>query len=371
MLEHSHRLPSRVARWALVCLASIAWPAPYADAARGAVAATPTPPAPITEPIEVNTSPDAFDWWIAGAQMLASLAALAGLLFLASQVKRAKEQISDARDAAKAERALAFQQRFTSREFSRIVSPVLAFFNTTDAADCVDKVRGEVTSPHAEDPCLPRTPRHPGAPHACINDVAHVLSFFEDLGTAHDEELINRDVLRLSFGNAPVQIFMAAWWYIAWEREGGLGTDTSLYLEFEKLVRWLLANEPEFSEFTPNLAARLIVLPRDERGASWATWELCRDLSHALSEYRAPTPETHVAAAAAAVEKVVGEPADGVADSLFGAVIPVPPGLDVDPVAWAEEREHARRLQDLLAGLDPHVIAVIIGELKGSPSPAR
>jgi hypothetical protein len=367
MLERLRRSSGRVACSALVCIASLAW---TADAVGATPTPTPTSAAAVTEPVEVNTNPDAIDWSVAAAQVLASLAALAALLFLASQVKRAKEQISHTREAAKAERALAFQERYTSREFSRMVSPVLAFFTTTDAADCVDKIRGEVTAPHAEAKCLPRTPRNPDAPHACINDLAHVLSFFEDLGTAHDKELINRDVLLLSFGNAPVQIFMAAWWYIAWERGGGLGTDTKLHLEFENLVRWLIEAEAEFAEMTPNVAARLMVLPHDDQVANWSTWQLCRDLSNAFSNYPAPTPETHVAAVTAAVEKVVGEPAYDDAESLFGDVIPVPPGLDVDPEAWSDERERAQRLQRLLAGRDPQKVALLVAELNGAVAPA-
>src|SRR4051794_30871221 len=116
-----------------------------------------TTPVQIEQPVRVDNVHDLLDWLVAAAQIVASLSALAALIFLALQVK-------GARDDANAQRALAFQEKYTSREFSRIVSPVLAYLRVDGAADCIDKIRAHRTAAHAEAKCLLRTPRDAAAP---------------------------------------------------------------------------------------------------------------------------------------------------------------------------------------------------------------
>ena len=315
-----------------------------------------TEPVRVAGPVEIDNPRDAMDWAVNGAQVLATLAALAALLFLARQV-------AGARSDADSQRALAFQERYTSREFSRIISPLLAFFAVDDAADCVDKIRAEMTSPHAEAQILPRTPRDPSAPQACVNDIQHVMAFFEDLGTAHEKKLLNRDVVLLSFGNTIVQMFMVAWWYVCWERGGRPGDEMKMYLEFERLALWLMKKEEQFASFEPNPHVRLLVLPRDGRHAGWGTWEVCRDLSKALSEYLNGGGVTDIAAVRTRVGQIIETLLPKAGDDLFDTVIAIPPRVDVEAKVWAKQRDEAALILDQLGGLDARQARMLVDQL--------
>ena len=189
-----------------------------------------------------------------------------------------------------------------------------------------------------------------------MNDVDHVLGFFEDLGTARNCALLDDEVFVRSFGHAPVQIFMEAWWYICWARHGELGHESRIFGEFEKMVRWLRATA-SFAD-TPNPAIRLLVLPSDPETAGWGAWNLCRDLSKALSEYPAMGTQSVREGVGATIRPLVATGATG----LFSEVVAVPP-LDVGTEDWTTELEEATRLLDHLQKLDPSGVRTLIQRL--------
>jgi hypothetical protein len=357
MLEDRVLQTTRVAR-AATAFGIVLWSAIllYPGTARSA-------PVTIEQPVKIDNVHDTLDVLVAGAQIVASLAALVALLFLARQVK-------GARDDNNAQRALSFQERFTSREFSRIVSPVLAYFRVTGASDCVAKIKGEMTAPHAEAPCLPRTPRDLNAPRPCLNDVSHVLGFFEDVGTAHGRKLVDRHVLLHSFGGNAVQVLMAAWWYIAWLRDNDLSGETKLFDEFQCLVKWLLEREKEFGVFDPAGASCILVLPNNGKHAGDGVWDVCAKLSDALTRCRGRRSERSVEHVRRQVAGVVDTLMPKVGVELFESVIIVPPGLDFEARPWKKERVSAEAIHDLITGLDARQARALALKLEQLPVPA-
>jgi hypothetical protein len=232
--------------------------------------------AQVREPVEIDDPKGFLDVLVVLAQVIAALVALATLLLLYRQVLAAKEQIvalnkqiEDAGKNAKIERSLAFQQRFTGREFRTGGSLFTAYLDVDDARDAVEKIRAWQTAPHAEDPSLPRSPRDPGAPCPSKNEILQVLDFFEDLGTAFNAEQIAQEELVKSFGSTPVEIYTIGWWFLCWRRRGAPVAETELYEEFAQLVTTIRAKKPDLLEEKPKSSVRLLAIPSGTNGWEW------------------------------------------------------------------------------------------------------
>jgi hypothetical protein len=341
--------------------------AAWCDPALGADDATPVR---IDGRVETDNHPDLFDWIVAVVQGGATMAAVVGLLLLRRQVRAAKDQIaaaeiqiSGARDDANAQRSLAFQEQYTGRDFRKVASLCLAYLDAEDAADCIQKIRAAASSPYAECPCLPRSPRDASAPQPCVNDIEQVFGFFEALGTAHNAGLVEKEVLLRSFGSVPVQMFTTGWWHISLVRGGRMLPDTDYYSEFEGLVRWLREQDEELLTMEPNPSVRLLALPLDAERAEWGDWDICERLSKAMSDRLAAdraarTTEVlvEIGCTAAPFPRIEGV-------ELVGRVIAVAPRLDMPVEAWRGELDDADTIVRRLRGVDADGIEAVISAL--------
>ena len=158
----------------------------------------------LDQPVRVEDEKDALDNWVAVAQIITA----AGVPFLAWQ-------ILGARGEGRRQRTRGFQERYLEREFQKTASLTVAYLDATDVEDCVEKVRAYARRGYVADPCLPRTPRarDGDVPNPSALDVAQVMGFFEDFGTAYNRRDLDREVVRDSFSRTPVQIFSIGWWY--------------------------------------------------------------------------------------------------------------------------------------------------------------
>jgi hypothetical protein len=317
--------------------------------------------AQVQEPIEVDDPKDVIDFVVAGV-------ALATVVFLYLQVRAAKQQIEalnkqikETSDDAKIERSLAFQQRFTGREFRTGGSLFVAYLDVDDARDAVEKIRAWQIAPHAEDPSLPRSPRDPGAPSPSKNEILQVLDFFEELGTAFNADQIAQDELVKSFGSTPVQIYTGAWWFLCWRRRGVPIDETKLYDEFAELVCRIRKETPHLLDEKPTSSVRLLAFPSGNNG--WE-WRACAEFSELLSRRLDEHPEL-------TLERVVGDaiccaasvPRVGEAE-LFAQVIAVPADIAPDTEDWRHQREAANRLKHQLRGRDHRALEQIMRNLE-------
>lgn len=322
----------------------------------------------IDGPVQVDNVPDGFDIVIGIAQIIAAVVALVGIPLLIrsvghtrDQVTYAKEQISHARADAQFQRALMYQDHYTSREFRAIASRMLAYVDADDAADAVVKLRAWELAGHAEAACLPRSPRDPRAPQPCKNDVLQVLGFFEVLGTSFNSKQIDRDVLERSFGTIPTQILCTAWWHLCWLRDGRMRDETQLYVQFQDLVTALRRDREDLQEMTPNAKIRLLALP--PAGAQASTWRLAAQLSSALSARLAAGDSCARVLTDVRCAKL-GIRVDAAARAgLISQVILVPPTIDVTARDWAAQRRAADQLVEPLGALDASELQRLVAKL--------
>jgi hypothetical protein len=312
--------------------------------------------AQVQGPIEIDDRKDAIDLVVGLAQVLGALVALTTLLFLLLQVRAAKEQIGllnaqteQAREEARIERSLSFQERFTGREFRTSGSLFMAFLDVDDARDAVEKIEAWQLAAHAEENALPRSPRDSAAPSPSKNDILQVLDFFEALGTAFNSKQIAQDALMKSFGSTPVQLYNEAWWFLCWRRRGRPTDETELYREFDRLVRRIRHEDPDLARYRPNAGVRLLAYPHgDDR---W-DWDVCAEFSDLMSRRLVEHPGLtlgHVVGDALCCAASL--PRDEEA-ALFADVIAVPPEVAPSFEDWRDQREAATRLRERLRGLD-------------------
>jgi hypothetical protein len=118
-----------------------------------------------------------------------------------------------------------------------------------------------------------------------VNDVAHLLAFFEDFGTAYNHDELVKDVVMDSFAVIPLQFFMTSWWFVCWRRKGEPLSDEAVGAQFEKLVRDLRRRSPAVGDrYLEELRGGILCLPRPSRHAAAGRWEESRRLSALLTK---------------------------------------------------------------------------------------
>lgn len=83
--------------------------------------------------------------------------------------------------------------------------------------DCVRKIASWVHAPDSESRCLLAT--RPDDPMASKNDVYHVLSVMENLGTKYNRGFVDREWVERMIGPVAVNMFASCLWFIAFVRE--------------------------------------------------------------------------------------------------------------------------------------------------------
>jgi hypothetical protein len=287
-------------------------------------------------------------------QFVAVAVAALGLWFLYRQVRLANaasreanaqthqltEQNEIARGDAKRQRTVAFQEHYTHVDFLAVLARVLAFLDTTDARDAVQKIHAWEVAAHGELACLPRTPRDPSAPMASRIEVNYVFGFYENIGAAYQLGQLDVDAFELTFGPDPANVFVLAWWWVCWRRGGRLrpvGRQT-VFAGLEDLVRWSHQKDPSF-DLTPNPEIRLLALP-DSTYADAPTWDVCGRLSQAVGAF--PLQTLAIAPA---------RPPSGGAGGVVDRIVAVPGDLGLDPSGWLRQIKLAGALEEALRPL--------------------
>jgi hypothetical protein len=131
----------------------------------------------VTDRVTTDSDRDLLDIAVGAAQLLTAAVALIGVPLLLVQVRSGAQAQRDQRIALEAQRdslelqrkdqrsqrTRGFQEHCSSRSFLENASLGLSFLMTQSgdgwAADCVRKIEAWETRSHAEEECLPRTPR--------------------------------------------------------------------------------------------------------------------------------------------------------------------------------------------------------------------
>jgi hypothetical protein len=183
----------------------------------------------LPDPIRTDDQKSWLDNGAAIAQVLAAVAALLGLPFIAAQLLYARH---DSRMQTTAE----LLARWEAREFRTVQSRVTAFLAVEDAAQCVDKLLAWEGVAHSEAAELPRGTGPGTAPKPSQNDVDQIRNFFEDVAIRYNEGEIVREPVVSSIGHAAVREYVKALWLTHYERGGLSGTVYPLYREWEVMV---------------------------------------------------------------------------------------------------------------------------------------
>jgi hypothetical protein len=276
----------------------------YAAPAQGQARRAPQPPTEVrvTDKVRTESDRDVLDIAVGVAQLVTAAVALIGIPLLIRQVRSAADAQRDQRDALEAQRdsveqqrkdqrsqrTRGFQEHCSSRDFLEKASLGLSFLTTEGgdgwAADCVAKVQAWETRSHAEEECLPRTPRDDAAPQARVNDISHLMAFFEDFGAAYNHDELEKDVVIDSFAVIPLQFFMTSWWFVCWRRKGEPFSEAAVAAQFEKLVRDMRRLSPVVGDrYLDELRGGILCLPRPSRHAAAERWEEGRRLSTLLT----------------------------------------------------------------------------------------
>ncbi len=311
------------------------------------------------EAFTVRTDPvrDWTDFVIVFGQLGAMAVAVCGLLFLAKQVRLAREATDaanrlseEARDAEIRRRTADLHDHLMSPPFMAMNSRVIAFLDVENARDAVSKVRAWREAPHSDAACLPRSPRV-DAPMASKNDVNHVLGFFETMGA--QKNLLDMETITRSFGPNPGYLFAVGWWYICWRREGKLRSPTAgaTYCEFEDLIRVLFHHKPGFRDIcVPDASVRFLVLPSPDVTDD-ASWDLCAGLSESLSQSLDP------------LNCLAGLPtSSAVPRPIVGRVVAVPADLSFNLLGWGMLVDSAEELEARMQRMDPAQLAALVAD---------
>jgi hypothetical protein len=257
--------------------------------------ATPANSVTLPDPVRTDDQKDWLDKGAAIAQVLAALAALLALPFIAAQLLYGRH---DSRMQHTAE----LLARWEAREFRKVQSRVTAFLKVEDAAECVDKLLAWERVSHSEAAELPRGTGPSDAPQPSQNDVDQIRNFFEDVAIRYNEGEIVREPVVSSIGNAAVQEYVKSLWLTHYERGGLSGKTIPLYREWEVMVEDLRQGpdlKPQFPwrkpapttqeaitylaglDTTPRVG--LVCLPPDD---SAEAHELAKRVSMALQDSR-------------------------------------------------------------------------------------
>ena len=202
-------------------------------------------------------------------------------------------QISEQRRAARRERARGFQERYQSDTFDTSARRMIGCMEVMDAEDCIDVIRECSNRPDAAARVLP----WPDAPSkASVQDVDKTLNLFEEMGAAYKLGQMDRKTLLQSFSFPTIQVFVKAWWWICWERDGRLarqaenGVTEETYVEYQDMVLALRKENPSLArhgELQPNERVRALCLPKGSKGRvdDDEAWAASRRLSLSLSDF--------------------------------------------------------------------------------------
>jgi hypothetical protein len=167
---------------------------------------------------------DAVDWLVAGAQVLGIGAAAIAAFMAYRQLRENAEQ-------ARTQRSLAFLQRYSEgKEFRTLTGPVSNYLKATGPAECVTRIQAWQTVKDGQTDGLPA-----GSGTISRNGVRLLLDFFEELGAAYNQRLLQTDVLSRTIGPLPASLLAEGWWFFLWRRHDS-GSDRT-YRELEVMAR--------------------------------------------------------------------------------------------------------------------------------------
>jgi hypothetical protein len=301
------------------------------------------------------------------------LAPVVGIALAAIAAWVAYRQFKHARREAHIARTLAFLEQMQDDAFQSKASLCMSYIDVEEdheigiVADCVEKIQAWELAAYAGEKSLPRSPRAAAdskAPSASINDVLAVFSFLERLGESYNQGLLDTPTIHRVISRNPIQIFITAWWFVVWQREGEL-TDL-LYRELETFVL-SMRSHPDLRDLDrktassqPHARIRVLVLP--DRRADSQSWELCVHLSERLSRRAEAALLTigQLLDVVAGLVKADGTPGAGPTGTpVVHRVLAVPRSIEVRCSAWAFEERAARDLCDVLADLSPRRLAAL------------
>jgi hypothetical protein len=297
--------------------------------------------------VQTNQQHGTLDNVLTWAQIVGVAFALGGLVYLARYTAATRKLNQITLADSKIHRTVTFQDHYTRPDFAAVASRVKAFLICQDADDALQKIRAFLRAPHAEKSCLPRTPRDPTAPMANRLDIQTVFGFYENVGAAEQLDQLNDDAFYRTFGPVPAELFSTAWWFVCWIRDGAFRPSgrEMVFSEFEDLVRRTFEREPRFrQELKPNPDIRMLVVPADKDDD---VWELCGNLSRALSNALRANPESLAPILALAP----GQPDPA---AVVSRVIAVPSDLGLDEDQWREFVEKASTLEKHLRAMTRH-----------------
>jgi hypothetical protein len=365
-------------------------------------------PVRIDGPVRTDSSRDAFS-------ILVGVVTVVGVPLLLYQIRSARQE-------GRSQRTRAIQERYFSREWQTTAGLTLAFLTVDNSGDCVDKIQAWHARSHAEQACLPRTPkRDPKAPRPSVRDVQLIMEFFEDLGTAYNRREIVRGVVHDSFCTPPIQIFTTGWWYICWRRKGrllGEGAEDrwtslkrvarsikpqsgerlgswlkravypntwlrggrwernrgeGLWAQFEQTTRSLREHNHQLKDtFVWESPFWILCLPSDEQSATTDDWDTSRRLSGAMN-----SAAKNMTDLALRIDETSLTMTEQLSDGTSRwRVLLVPQSVDTAPdELWKAQRNDAERIACWLAcATRDHTIDEVIAELvelgKGDGRPA-
>lgn len=164
---------------------------------------------------------------------------LLGLFFVVRQLQQTRAE-------GRSERTAVLFERFQAREYLSVASSTFAFLRTRDPADCMRRILAWDDVPSGESRLPGWKGRYDGP---LLNDVRHVIQFFEELAGLFNAESIDAKLVRRLFPQPVVGHFGLSWWLIHHIRRGRVAAtgskpkgagETLAYAEWEKMVRTLL-----------------------------------------------------------------------------------------------------------------------------------
>ena len=354
VLKHIRRL------WTILAAAAV-FTAAALPVARAQGSSSTVPTVQIEVPRVVTTTPK-YDWptiTVDAAEVAVGLAALFGLPAIAYQVNAARRNTIS-------EHTATLQTQWESRDFLGELGPVIAFLDVSSIDDCMKKVRAWAHSKHVAHECLPRTPSVPGAPLASPADVLHVLLFYEDICQRYNNGEVNDLMVASGIGPELVARFVAASWYIHWQR--AVLSDDFLYGEWQKTLvdlrrerphwwsggrrHWWSGVHPVYAslrekkvEFSP----RVVCTPPTPKSAFPADWKRAARLAKALTLSTA-FPDSLMPRDSRPAEQLKSSAKRGWIVALL------PPSLDCSPTRRAWHRAFAVEIERRLDKMEPAAI---------------
>jgi hypothetical protein len=220
--------------------------------------------------------------WTEKGQFWISLCGLVltvgGLAFVWFQLRATRTEGRTARGAA-------MLQRHQDRAFLRSMSAALRYVRVTRVEECFNRLLRwrEALSGETE-----LAQRLPGEPTPTMNDVRHVIQFFEELAALYNASSIDSKLAKRFFPQLVVGSLGTYWWLIHDFRNGCLpwmkverrrveirrkGTcppnKTDSYVEWEALARTFLLGNPNLLRKEPDPELWIVCLPQgaDDRAA--------------------------------------------------------------------------------------------------------